>query len=74
MNTLQKNWMRLAVLTALLAWPTVEIYRLVQLRGQLAASQQLNKTVVKRLEQVRADHAAKLAKAGTSSVTPVEQK
>lgn len=74
MNKNQKNWVRLAVLSALLAWPSVEIYRTIQVREQLAASQQLEKSVLKRLDKVRADRAAKLAKAGTTSVTTVGEK
>lgn len=69
MNKNQKNWVRLAVLSALLAWPSVEVYRTIKVREQLAASQQLEKSVLKRLDKVRADRAAKLAKAGTTSVT-----
>lgn len=74
MNKNQKNWVRLAVLAALLAWPSVEIYRTIQVREQLAASQQLEKTVLKRLDKVRADRAAKVAKAGVSSAASFEQK
>ena len=74
MNKNQKNWVRLAVLTALLAWPSVEIYRTIQVRKQVAASQQLEKTVLKRLDKVRADRAAKVAKAGLSSTTVDAQK
>lgn len=69
MNKNQKNWVRLAVLSGLLAWPSVEVYRTIKVREQLAASQQLEKSVLKRLDKVRADRAAKLAKAGTTSVT-----
>ena len=74
MNKNQKNWVRLGVLAALLVWPSVEIYRTIQVREQLAASQQLEKSVLKRLDKVRADRAAKVAKAGVNSVSSVEQK
>ncbi len=43
MNKNQKNWVRLAVLSALLAWPSVEIYRTVQLQGQLARASRARK-------------------------------
>ena len=74
MNKNQKNWVRLAVLAAVLAWPAVEIYRNIQVHQELAASQQLHKDVLRRLDKVRTDHAAKVAKVGGHSGTTIEQK
>jgi hypothetical protein len=42
--------------------------------GTTGASQQIEKGLLKSLDKVRADRAAKLAKSGTTSVTTVREK
>jgi hypothetical protein len=48
-----KNCIRLAVLVALLAWPTLETYRLYAANQELAASIKRQQTVNTRLVQLR---------------------
>jgi len=48
-----KNCIRIAVLTALLAWPAVETYRLYAARQELTASNKLQQSVNARLAQLR---------------------
>jgi len=55
MNT--KNWIRIGVLTGLLAWPAVESYRLYVAQQQLEASLQLQSKVNGRLQIARLNHA-----------------
>jgi hypothetical protein len=54
MNT--KNWIRIGVLTALLAWPAVESYRLYVAQQQLEASLKLQSQVNGRLQIARLNH------------------
>jgi hypothetical protein len=54
MNT--KNWIRIGVLTGLLAWPAVESYRLYVAQRQLEASLQLQSQVNGRLQIARLNH------------------
>jgi hypothetical protein len=48
-----KNCIRIVVLTALVAWPTVETYRLYVAKQELAASSQREQSVNARLAQLR---------------------
>lgn len=48
-----KNCVRIVVLVALLAWPTVETYRLYAANQELAASSKLQQSVSVRLTQLR---------------------
>ena len=50
----KKNWIRVIVLVAIVAWPSVEAYRLLQARQQLAASEQLAQAVVVKLQVAKA--------------------
>ena len=58
MNTRIKNYIRVVVLTALLAWPGVETCRLIVAKSQLSASQEQQRTVSLRLAQVRGTQVA----------------
>lgn len=53
----KKNWIRVVVLTGLLAWPAVEGYRLHVAKKQLAQSEQLHKKVTLALEAAKLKYA-----------------
>ena len=55
MNT--KNCIRVIVLAGILAWPGVEAYRLHVAKKQLAASEELNKTVMAKVEATKLKYA-----------------
>ncbi len=49
-----KNWIRVAVLAAIFAWPTVETYRYFAATRELAESQRVEQQVSLRLAQAKA--------------------
>jgi hypothetical protein len=53
----KKNWIRVVVLTGLLAWPAVEVYRLHQVKKQLAQSEKLHAKVMLALEAAKLRYA-----------------
>jgi hypothetical protein len=53
----KKNWIRMAVLTGLFAWPAVEGYRLHVAKKQLAQSEQLQKKVMMASEAAKLRYA-----------------
>jgi hypothetical protein len=56
-----KNWIRAAVLTGLLAWPGLETYRLWVAKKQLTASAELERSVSQRLVSLKKLHVPSLA-------------
>ena len=48
-----KNIIRALVLAGILAWPSVEVYRLQMARGQAEAAQQLASSVHQKLAQAK---------------------
>lgn len=53
----KKNWIRVVVLTGLVAWPSVEGYRLHVAKKQLAQSEQLQKKVMMASEAAKLKYA-----------------
>jgi hypothetical protein len=58
MNTKTKNWIRAAVLAAVLAWPAVETCRYYAARQQLAASLQQQNAVQIELARLKSAQVA----------------
>jgi hypothetical protein len=56
MNTKTKFWVRLVVLVAVLAWPAVETWRLLDTRHKLEEAQALERSVQTKYEAARAKH------------------
>jgi hypothetical protein len=65
-----KNWIRLVVASALLAWPGVETYRYYVATQQLAAATQLQESVTMKVAQLKAARMAQPTKPGPA--TPVQ--
>jgi hypothetical protein len=64
-----RNWIRIAVLTGLMAWPAVETYRYHVAVRQCEAALQLQTQVADRLVQVKRAHRALASR--DAAVTPV---
>lgn len=58
-----KNIIRALVLAGILAWPSVEVYRLQVARGQADAAQQLASSVQQKLAQAKQVELAARSKA-----------
>ncbi len=68
MNT--KNLIRTVVILGVIAWPTIEAYRLWVTTQQLHQAQALERSVTAKLDSARARHSqAQVAKADDSSST-----
>ena len=59
---MKKMWIRVLVLAAILAWPTVEAYRVWEAHEQLAAATQLEQKVSVRLADARGKAGAQVAR------------
>ncbi len=66
MNSQTKNSIRAAVLAGVIAWPTVEAFRLVQTQQQQAQAEALQRTVETKLAAVRAKN---VQVAGSGDIT-----
>jgi hypothetical protein len=64
-----KNWIRTVVIVGIVAWPTVETYRLWAMTQKLQAAQALQRTADQNLAAAREKH-AQIAKAEPRSATP----
>ena len=73
MNTKTKFWVRLVVLAALLAWPAVETWRLMDTKQKLVEAQALNRTVQAKYEASRAKHIQVAGAPDTTSTPPAKQ-
>jgi predicted negative regulator of RcsB-dependent stress response len=56
MNTKTKFWIRVLVVAGIVAWPSVETYRLWATNQKLVEAQVLQKTVQAKVDSVRAKH------------------
>ena len=56
MNNQSKFWIRTVVLAAILAWPSVETYRLLVTQQKQAEAQALAQSVQVKVEAARAKH------------------
>ncbi len=69
MNSQTKNSIRAAVLAGVIAWPTVEAFRLVQTQQQQAQAEALQRTVEVKLAAVRAK-SVQVAGSGDATAAP----
>lgn len=73
MNTKTKFLVRLVVLAAVLAWPAVETWRLLDTKQKLVEAQALNRTVQAKYEASRAKHVQVAGAPDTTSTPPAKQ-
>lgn len=69
MNTPSKTLIRSLVIAGLLAWPGVEMFRLVATQQKLAAAQELQRSVAAKLDSARAKH-VQMAGSGDANAAP----
>ena len=62
-----KNLIRTVVVLGMVAWPSVETYRLWKTTQQLEQAQALERSVTAKLASAQARHAAQVAKTDDSS-------
>jgi hypothetical protein len=70
MNSKTKFWVRVVVLAALLAWPAVETWRLLDTRQKLEKAKALQQTVQTQYEAARARHVQVAGAPDTASTPP----
>lgn len=72
MNSKTKFWIRVVVLAALLAWPAVETWRLLDTRQKLEEAKALQQKVQTQYEAARAKHVQVAGAPDTTSTPPAK--